>query len=83
LLLSRNEAYAVRELVIVSPLTTRIRNLPSEVTLGTGDGVPGVSVINLDVINTIPKSSLQEQIATLSISKMREVTQAINFALSL
>ncbi len=32
LLLSRNEAYAVRELVMVAPLTTRIRGIPSEVS---------------------------------------------------
>ena len=40
LLLSRNEAYAVRELVMVAPLTTRIRGIPSEVSLGDEDGVP-------------------------------------------
>ena len=34
LLLSRNEAYAVRELVTVAPVTTRMRHIPSEVPLG-------------------------------------------------
>ncbi|MDP6514171.1 MAG: type II toxin-antitoxin system PemK/MazF family toxin, partial [SAR202 cluster bacterium] len=29
LLLSRNESYTVRELVIVSPLTTQIRDIPT------------------------------------------------------
>ena len=83
LLLSRNESYAVRELVIVSPLTTRIRNLPTEVRLGPEDGIPSASVVNLDVINTISKGSLQAQMTTLTISKMREVDQAIHFALGL
>ena len=34
LLLSRDEAYAVRELVTVAPVTTRMRHIPSEVPLG-------------------------------------------------
>lgn len=37
-LLSRNEAYAVRALVIVAPVTTRIRHIPTEVPLGPEDG---------------------------------------------
>ena len=39
LLLSRDEAYLVRELVTIAPLTTRVRQIPSEVPLGPGDGV--------------------------------------------
>jgi mRNA interferase MazF len=38
LLLSRDEAYSVRELVTAAPVTTRIRHIPSEVVLGTADG---------------------------------------------
>ncbi|MCJ7654886.1 MAG: type II toxin-antitoxin system PemK/MazF family toxin, partial [Dehalococcoidia bacterium] len=39
-LLSRDEAYSVRSLVIVAPVTTRIRHVPSEVPLVADDGVP-------------------------------------------
>jgi len=37
--LSRDEAYLVRELVTVAPLTTRVRKIPSEVPLSRDDGV--------------------------------------------
>ena len=40
LLLSRDEAYSIRELVIVAPVTTRIRHIPSEVSLDLEDGLP-------------------------------------------
>ncbi|RPJ34838.1 MAG: type II toxin-antitoxin system PemK/MazF family toxin [Planctomycetaceae bacterium] len=33
-LLSRDDAYAVRALVTVAPVTTRIRSIPAEVPLG-------------------------------------------------
>jgi len=83
LLLSRNEAYAVRELVMVAPLTTRIRGIPSEVSLGDEDGVPHAYVVNLDTITTIAKVSLRERLTTLSAEKSKAVEQALHFSLGL
>jgi len=83
LLLSRNEAYAVRELVIVAPLTTRIRGIPSEVPLGDEDGVPRACVINLDTVTTIAKTSLRERLTALSAEKLKAVEEALHFSLSL
>ena len=82
-LLSRGEAYSVRSLIIVAPVTTRIRRIPSEVPLGTDDGMPQDCVANLDTITTIPKDCLQSQITTLSDKKLREVEAAIRFALGI
>jgi len=83
LLLSRNEAYAVRELVTVAPVTTRMRHIPSEVALGPGDGLPKPCVINLDTITTIAKRNLQERLTTLSPEKLKAVEAALHFALGL
>jgi len=83
LLLSRDEAYAVRELVTVAPVTTRIRNIPTEVRLGPEDGLPRACVANLDTIVTIGKSTLQERITGLNLGKLRTVEAAIHFALGL
>ena len=83
LLLSRNEAYAVRELVTVAPVTTRIRRIASEVPLGPEDGLPRPCVANLDSITTIPKRSLRDRLTLLSPEKRREVEAALHFALGL
>jgi len=83
LLLSRSEAYAVRELVTVAPVTTRIRRIPSEVNLGPEEGLPQRCVANLDTITTIAKASLRERLTTLSSDKLKEVEAAIHFALGL
>ncbi len=48
LLISRNEAYIVRSLVIVAPVTTRIRNIPTEVPLSAAEGMSRDCVVNLD-----------------------------------
>ena len=83
LLLSRDEAYLVRDFVILSPLTTRSRGLPTEVSLGPEDGLPRASVANLDVIITESKGRLQERITSLRPEKLRAVEEAIHFALGL
>lgn len=79
-LLSRDEAYSIRSLVIVAPVTTRIRRIPSEVSLGTADGMPQECVANLDTITTIPRDCLQNRLAVLSTKKLKEVEAALHFA---
>lgn len=82
-LLSREEAYAVRDLVIVAPLTTRIRRIATEVPLTRADGVPRRCAVNLDTITTIPKRTLAQRIAALGPEKLRAVERALRFAVGL
>lgn len=83
LLLSRDEAYTFRSLIIVAPVTTRIRNTPAEVLLRVEDGMPRACVANLDTITTIPKDCLRTRVTSLSHQKLKEVEAAIRFALGL
>src|SRR2546428_5926492 len=82
-LLSRNEAYAVRQLVIVAPITTRVRRIPTEVPLGPEEGLPKACIVNLDTITTIPKHTLTEPIGPLPPGKLAAVERALRFALEL
>lgn len=82
-LLSRNDAYSVRSLVIVAPVTTRIRTIPSEVPLGVADGMPQDCVANLDTITTIPKDCLRSRVTALSAKRINEIESAIHFALGM
>lgn len=82
-LLSRDEAYAVRAMVTVAPVTMRIRRIRSEVLLGPKDGLTKPCVANLDSILTIPKAYLRDRISALSREKLRELDAAIRFALGL
>jgi mRNA interferase MazF len=82
-LLSRDEAYAIRALIIVAPVTSRVRSIPAEVPLGLEDGLPRACTANLDTITTIPKTSLSERITELRPERLRELDTAIRFALGL
>ncbi len=83
LLLSRDEAYQVRNAVTVAQITTTIRDIPVEVLLDEKDGLPQKCVANLDTIATIRKIILTKRICSLSSEKMERVDKAIKFALAL
>ena len=83
LLLSRDEAYDVRNAVTIAQITTTIRNIPVEVTLDEKDGLPQKCVVNLDTITTIRKAILTKKVCSLSSEKIEQIEKAIKFALSL
>ena len=83
ILLSRDEAYEVRRLITVAPITTRVRGIPVEVPLGPKDGMPRECVANLDTVTTIPKDALRERLTVLARPKMAAVDAALRFALGL
>ena len=82
-LLSRDEAYSVRNAVTIAEVTSTIRVIPVETALGPEDGLPKKCVVNLDTIVTIRKELLIERITILGDEKIEEINSAIKFALSL
>lgn len=82
-LLSRDEAYAVRNAVTVAEVTRTIRGIPVEVPLGPEDGLPTRCVANLDTIMTIRKELLTNRITLLRNEKMAEIQKAVKYALDL
>jgi mRNA interferase MazF len=83
LLLSRDEAYSIRELITIAPVTSRVRHIPSEVPLGREDGLPKPCVINLDIITTIARGYLHDRLTTISAQKLKAVDKALHFALGM
>lgn len=82
-LLSRDEAYGVRNAVTVAEVTINIRNIPVEVQLGKEDGLPKRCVVNLDTIITIRKVLLLTRICSLNQERISAINDAIRFALAL
>jgi mRNA interferase MazF len=67
--------------VTVAPVTSTIRDIPSEVLLSPLDGIPADCAINLDHIQTVSKGRVESLITTLSTEKMVQMRQALLFAL--
>ena len=83
LILSRDPVIEYLGEVTIAPITTTIRDIPSEVLLTKADGLPRECVVNCDHLQTVSKGKIGPLIATLSTSKMTEVVEAVSFALAL
>jgi mRNA interferase MazF len=62
---------------LVAPLTTRVRDLPTEVPLDAGDGLPRPCVVSLDNVQPLAKALLMERVARLGPERMLEVCEAL------
>jgi mRNA interferase MazF len=80
LLLTRDSALEFLAEVTIAPVTSTIRDIPSEVVLTTEDGMPRDCAINLDHVQTVSKSKLGAVITTLGPKRMLEVRSALLFA---
>lgn len=69
--------------ITIAPVTTRIRDIPSEVVLTPAEGMPKQCAVNCDHLQTVQKSRMGAVVTTLSRSKMQEVSKAVAFALDL
>lgn len=83
LLISREEAYEVRAMVIVAPVSTTVRGFAVEVRVGAAEGLPRSGVVNCDWLVTIPKADLLERAGRMSAAKMEKVDDALRLALGL
>jgi mRNA interferase MazF len=69
--------------VTIAPITTTIRDIPSEVFLSTIDGMPQDCVVNCDHLQTVSRGKLGSLITSLARAKILEVGKAIRFALDI
>lgn len=81
LILTRNSVIDYLNEVTIAPITTTIRNIPSEVILSEIDGMPRECVINLDHLQTVSKAKIGALISSLPNAKMLEVQNSLLFAL--
>ena len=80
-ILTRESALAFLGEVTIAPITSTIRDIPSEVLLTEADGMARQCAVNLDHVQTVAKAKLGAVITTLSPRKMAELRTALLFAL--
>jgi mRNA interferase MazF len=81
LILTRDSAVEFLGEVTVAPITSSIRDIPSEVLSTKADGMPRDCAVNLDHVQTVSKGKIGSLITTLSASKMEQMRPSLLFAL--
>lgn len=79
--LTRESAIAYLSSITVAPITSTIRDVPSEVRLTEADGMKRLCAVNLHNVVTVSKARLGRRIAALSPERLQEVCRALGFAL--
>jgi mRNA interferase MazF len=83
LILTRDSALQYLEEVTVAPITTAVRDIPSEVFLSKADDLPQDCAVNCDHLQTVSKAKIGPLITSLPPSRMADVGRAIRFALDI
>jgi mRNA interferase MazF len=80
-ILTRDSILEYLSEVTVAPVTSTIRDIPSEVVLTKEDGMPRECAANLDHLQTVSSGKIGSLITTLRPDRMRELRSAVLFAL--
>ncbi|HEX9877474.1 MAG TPA: type II toxin-antitoxin system PemK/MazF family toxin [Gammaproteobacteria bacterium] len=80
LVLSRPSLISLLHTVTVAAITSRLRGAPTEVELGSAEGLKRTSCVNLCNLFTIEKRRLRMFVGTVSAEKMHQVCQAFLIA---
>ena len=83
LILTRDSILEYLNEVTVAPVTSTVRNIPSEVFLSKQDGMRSNCAVNCDHVQTVANGKIESLVTVLSLKKMQEVRKAIAFALHL
>ena len=78
LVVSRNEAIPALNNVVVAPVTSTIRAIPTCVPIGPAEGIDRESVASFDNLAAVPKSVLTTRLGTLGIGGHRQICAALD-----
>ena len=80
LVLTLSEVIGLLHTVIVAPITSTIHSAPSEVIVGTDEGLKHDSAVNLDHVQTVEQARLGRRLGRVAPIKMRSVCRALAIA---
>ena len=83
LILTRDSVIEYLGEVTVAPVTSTVRDIPSEVFLSREDGMPRECAVNCDHLQTVSKGRIGALITSLSSGKLDAAGRAIRFALDI
>ena len=78
LVVSRDDVISVLNNVVVAPVTSTIREIPTCIPVGPEEGIDHDSVANFDNIAAVPKSVLTTRLGKLGGDGRRRICEALD-----
>ena len=77
LIVSRNEAIPVLNNVVVAPVTSTVRPIPTNIVVGRLEGIDHDSVASFDNLSAVPRSVLTIKLGQLDSARRHEICTAL------
>jgi mRNA interferase MazF len=78
LIVTRNEAIAVLNNIVVAPVTSTIRTIPSTIPVGRPEGIDHDSVASFDNLAAVPRSVFTHKLGELDPARHHEICTALD-----
>ncbi len=77
LVVSRDDVIPVLNNVVVAPVTSTIRDIPTCIPVGPDEGIDHESVATFDNLAAVPKSVLTTRLGSLGLDGRRQICNAL------
>lgn len=78
LVVSRDEAIPALNNVVVAPVTSTVRDIPTCIPVGPAEGIDHDSVATFDNLAAVPKSVLTTRLGELGARGRRQICEALD-----
>jgi mRNA interferase MazF len=78
LIVSRDEVIPVLSNIVVAPVTSTIREIPTCIPVGPDEGIDHESVASFDNLAAVPKSVLATRLGQLGVAGRRQICEALD-----
>jgi mRNA interferase MazF len=78
LVVSRDEVIPVLKNVVVAPVTSTLRRIPTCIPVGPDEGIDHDSVATFDSLAAVPKSVLTSRLGSLGADGRRQICDALD-----
>lgn len=77
LIVTRSQAVPVLTWVVVAPITRTIRDIPTEIPLGSSEGLPRSCAASFDNLQPVRRSFLTDRVGWLGTEHADEICRAL------
>jgi mRNA interferase MazF len=76
LVVTRSEAIPVLSWLVIAPVTSQVRRIPTEIAVGPEEGLPTTSATSVDKLQPIHRAFLTQRVGALADPR-RQICQAL------
>jgi mRNA interferase MazF len=78
LIVTRNTSIPVLNNIVVAPITSTLRSIPTCLPVGPAEGIDHDSIASFDNLASVPKSLLTRRLGSLGTGGRRQIRQALD-----